>query len=199
VKGLSSGNFTVLWAAVLSTFVGALRVTPRDQIPVLESLSIEGVTGLGYDLWVDLLKIVGPSLRSVSAFQSRSLSGLQFVASIAEHCPMAERIRLPSLWGASNLADPAIGGIDEEELYDAISELMELELSAPYCAIAALRAWTDFSFCFQRRCDLFRPRSSVQLGNPFRIWTYDGANSGVLFLFIFYRHHRSISRVTGAD
>jgi hypothetical protein len=153
IKGMGNANFAVLWGAIISTFSGALRTARPDQIPALESLSVEGVTGLGEDVWNDLLRILGKSLHTVSAFQSRPMTGLQFVSSVGEHCPLVERIRLPSLWGAGNPGDAVagVGAIDEEELYDAISELMELEDSAPYCATAALRAWTDFSFCFVRR------------------------------------------------
>jgi hypothetical protein len=138
IKG-PEDRIVVRWDTVMAFLVDS--VTMRSERLNLRSLRVERVKGLTADLWAMLLRAVGHSLQVVSAFESQPLSALQFISLVSRFCPRVERIRLPRLWGQ--------GG--DEELYDAISELMRLESRAPHCCVAALRMNTDFCFTFERR------------------------------------------------
>lgn len=136
IKGPREPGITVDWERVLNTLKDSLVETPA----VLSSFRIERVRTLNDDVWQGLLSAVGRSLTSVSAFESAPITALQFISSVSLFCPRVERIRLPRLYYG-----------EEEELYDAISELMALEAKVPFVCVSALRNYTDYVFTFLRR------------------------------------------------
>lgn len=148
IRGSENG-LVVTWDLVLVTLAERLANKsapgsdqPLPPSPKLRTLRVERVNDLTRDTWIQLMRATGHSLTTISAYGSEPLSMLQFIISVSDFCPRAERIRLPRLWETTR---------GDGDLFDVIAELMRLEQTAPHCAVAALRRYADFIFTFERR------------------------------------------------